>query len=77
METVKSLSILGLIIGLIGTYMMFHFTPKADSRTILYRDRKEMEEVMKKDHFKNKMVRLGMLFLFISFLFQVVALIIQ
>ncbi len=69
----KILNIVGLVIGLIGAYLMYHFTPKANSQMILYR-REEMKELLKKDQFKNRMVWLGMFLLFISFLCQAIAL---
>jgi hypothetical protein len=65
---------MGLIIGMAGAYVMYHFTPKADSRTFLYRDEEELMQVMKKDRFNIKMVRYGMLLLCIAFLFQFAAL---
>lgn len=72
--TWKLVNILAIIIAITGTYLMYHFGPKENSQTFLYR-REEMEEVSKKDQFKNKMVRTGMLLLFISFLLQLVVII--
>lgn len=60
----------GMVLGMAGAYLMYHFTPKADSRTFMYRDEEEVMQVMKKDRFNNKMVRYGMLLLFVAFLFQ-------
>lgn len=69
----KILNIFGLLIGLIGTFIMYNFTPKTNSQVVLYR-REEMEKIRRKDQFKNKVVRLGMFLLFISFLCQATAL---
>lgn len=59
-----------MVIGMTGAYIMYHFSPKTDSRTVLYRDREELMQVMKKDKFNNKMVRYGILLLLVAFLFQ-------
>ena len=67
----KAINITSIILGIIGTYMMYHFSPKANSQTYLYRD-EEMKYLRKRDFFKNRMVRLGMLLLCISFLLQLV-----
>lgn len=69
----RLLNIIGLVIGLIGTYLMYHFSSKINSKTILYQ-RKEMEDVAKKDLLKNRMIRLGMILLVVSFLCQALAL---
>jgi hypothetical protein len=70
------LNVTGLSVGMIGAYLMFYFTPKADSGTWLYQ-REELEELRKKDAYKNKMVRFGMLLLAIGFVFQLAALFTQ
>jgi len=70
------INVTGLVVGMIGAYLMFYFTPKADSGTWLYQE-EELEELKKKDAYKNKMVRLGMLLLAIGFVFQLVALFTQ
>jgi uncharacterized membrane-anchored protein YhcB (DUF1043 family) len=76
MTTQNILNLIGLIVGMIGAYLMYHFTPKADSATWLYQD-KELEELKKRDAYKNKMVRFGMLLLSIGFVFQLTALLLQ
>ena len=63
---------IALIINMTGAYMMYHYTPKTDSRLFLY-TRAEDEKMHKKDLHKNKMVRIGMLLLFFGFIFQFVA----
>ncbi len=70
------LNFIGLITGMAGAYLMYHFTPKANSRTFIY-TRTEQEVITKKDVYKNKVVRFGMLLLFVGFLLQVVALLIR
>ena len=69
----KVLNAIGLGLGIIGSYMMYHFSPKINSQTILYQ-KEEMKELLKKDAFSNKMVRVGMFLLFLSFLCQALAL---
>lgn len=64
---------MGLAAGMVGAFLMYHFTPKADSGTWLYQEA-ELKERKKKDAYKNKMVRNGMLLLFVGFLFQLSAL---
>jgi hypothetical protein len=63
----------GLIINMAGAYMMFHFTPKIESRLFMYTE-EEHRKMQQKDLLKNKMVRLGMLLLFIGFILQFAAL---
>jgi len=70
------LNITGLSVGMIGGYLMFHFSPKSDSGTWLYQ-REELKALQKKDDYKNKMVRFGMLLLSVGFVFQLVALLLQ
>jgi fumarate reductase subunit C len=70
------LNLIGLVAGMTGAYLMYHFTPKANSRTIIY-TRAEQDIIVKRDAYKNKMVRKGMLLLFIGFLLQVVALLLS
>lgn len=59
-----------------GAYMMFHFTPKLESRFFLYTDA-EYKNMQKKDLYKNKMIRLGMFLLFIGFIVQLAAMFIN
>ncbi len=70
------LNVTGLVIGMAGSYLMYHFSSKVDSGTWLYQ-REELEELKKKDAYKNKMVRFGMLLLAIGFIFQLAALFTQ
>lgn len=69
MTTQNILNLIGLIINMAGAYMMYHYTSKIDSRLFMYTD-EEYIKLHKKDLHKNKMVRLGMLLLFIGFIFQ-------
>lgn len=68
---VKILNIASIIIGIIGTYFMYYYSPKMNSQVYIYRD-EEIREIRKRDIFKNKMVRLGMFLLCTSFLLQLV-----
>ena len=62
----------GLVINMVGAYLMYRNAPPVNSQTFLYRD-EEMKEKIKKDKHKNKMSRNGMLLLFVGFLFQFIA----
>lgn len=57
------LNLTGLIVNIIGAYLMYHNAPPVNSQTFLYRD-EEMKEKIKKDKHKNKMSRYGMFLLF-------------
>ena len=63
----------GLLVGMVGAYLMFYFSPKVDSGTWLYQE-SEAEQIKRKDSRKNKMIRNGMLLLFAGFLLQLIAL---
>jgi len=65
-------NLIGLIINMVGAYLMYRNAPPVNSQTFLYRD-EEMQKIIKRDKFKNKMSRNGMLLLFIGFLVQLVA----
>lgn len=67
------LNLAGLVIGMAGAYLMFHFSPKVSSQVVMY-TREEAVEFRKKDLYKNKMIRFGMLLLFVAFAFQLAAL---
>jgi len=73
MSAQNILNLLGLIINIIGAYMMYHYTPKVSSQTI-FALKSEAEQMRKKDLGKNKMIRRGMLLLFIGFVCQFAAL---
>jgi hypothetical protein len=73
MTTQNIFNLIGLVTGMSGAYLMYHFTPKISSGTFLYQEA-ELREKEKKDAYKNKMVRNGMLLLFIGFIFQLIAL---
>jgi len=68
---IDTLNLLALFIGIVGSYMMFYFSPVVNSQSYLYR-REEMERIRKNDAHKNKMVRRGMLLLLISFVLQAI-----
>ena len=67
------LNVSGLVTGMAGSFIMYHFSSKVSSQVVLFR-REEAQQLHKKDVFKNKMIRSGMLLLFIGFAFQLAAL---
>jgi len=62
----------GLIINMVGAYLMYRNAPPVNSQIFFYQER-ELEQMAKRDKQKNKMSRYGMLLLFVGFLFQLVA----
>jgi hypothetical protein len=70
------LNLTGLIVNIVGAYLMYRNAPPVNSQTFLYRD-EEMKEKIKKDKHKNKMSRYGMFLLFIGFFLQFIALLIN
>lgn len=71
-SSIDFLNLIALLISIIGSFMMFYYTPKIRSSLFIY-NRSEMEAIYKQDLYKNKMVRIGMLFLLIGFLLQAIA----
>lgn len=76
MEVYKIINIAGLIISMFGTFLMFYYSPKVESRFFLYRDQ-EYAAMHKKDNRKNKLIRFGMFLLFVGFLFQLGSMLFQ
>lgn len=72
MSYYKILNIVGLVISMLGTFLMFYYSPKVESRFFLYQDQ-EYKAMHKKDNRKNKKIRFGMLLLFMGFLFQLIS----
>lgn len=70
------LNLVGLVINMIGAYMMFHYTPKVSSQTFFYSD-KEQPKLKQKDVHNNRMIRFGMFLLFIGFIVQLIAMFIS
>ncbi len=70
------LNLIGLIVNMVGAYLMYHYTPKLQSQFFLFTEG-EYQKMKQQDVHKNKMIRLGMLLLFIGFLFQAIALFIR
>jgi hypothetical protein len=58
-----------IIFGLLGTVMVFVFSPQAESRTFLYQ-KSEMSELMKKDKRKRMLSRIGLALITVSFFLQ-------
>ena len=73
MSTQNIFNLVGLIVNMIGAYMMYHYTPKVSSQLVMF-TREEAAAFRKKDLYRNKMIRFGMLLLFIGFVFQFAAL---
>lgn len=69
-------NLVALVISMIGTFMMFHFSPKVSSKLVL-RMCVKMPEIEAKDRYKNKMIRRGMFLLFIGFILQAIAIFIS
>lgn len=67
------LNLLALFIGMAGTFLMFYYSPIINSQVIIYR-KEEAARIKKRDDRRNKMIRRGMLLLFISFILQTSAL---
>jgi len=74
MDFPKLLNITGLIINISGTLLMFYYSPKIESRLFLYKNEEYIAK-HKIDVFKNKMMRFGIILLFVGFLLQLTALI--
>lgn len=66
------LNLIALIISMAGSFLMFYFSPKVSSKTIIYRQ-EEMERINKRDARQNKMLQRGMLLLLIGFVLQAAA----
>jgi len=62
----------GMVVNMAGAYLMYRNAPPVNSQTFLYKH-EEMQQIIKKDKYKNKMSRNGMLLLFIGFLLQSIA----
>lgn len=62
----------GLVINMVGAYLMYRNAPPVNSQTFLYQ-REEMQQMVKRDKQKNKLSRYGMMMLFIGFVLQLVA----
>lgn len=73
MSATNILNFMGLLLNMAGAYLMYYYSAKVSSKVILY-TRAESDSMHKKDLHKNKMIRLGMLLLFIGFIFQMIAL---
>jgi hypothetical protein len=69
MNLLTILNLCGLVINMIGAYLMYHYTPRVNSQVYLYQQ-EEAEQMWRKDQFKQRMIRLGMLLLFIGFILQ-------
>jgi hypothetical protein len=66
------LNLIALFISMAGSFLMYFYSPNVSSQTIIYR-KVEMERINKRDAHKNKMLRRGMLLLFIGFIIQAAA----
>jgi hypothetical protein len=66
------LNLLALLISMAGSFIMFYFTPDINSILTMYK-RVEVPVITKRDAFKNKLMRRGMLLLSIGFVLQAAA----
>ncbi len=64
------LQMLIIFLGLIGTFMVFYFSPQVDSRTFLYQS-SEMIEIEKRDKRKRILAKRGMILVTSSFFIQI------
>ncbi len=76
MEISNLLKIIGLFINICGALMLFFATPKVNSETAIYSE-KESPQMERKDLLKNRVKRSGALLLFLGFLCQLIALVID
>lgn len=72
MNYYKILNISALVISMLGTFLMFYYSSKVDSRLFFYQEG-EYKDMHRKDNRKNKMIRFGMLLLFIGFSLQLIS----
>jgi uncharacterized protein YjeT (DUF2065 family) len=71
MDLSKILSITGLALSLIGTVIVFIYSPKVNSVLLIHTD-EETNRRAKKDKRKNKLGRLGLLLIVIGVILQFV-----
>ncbi|MEO7049685.1 MAG: hypothetical protein ABI091_30560 [Ferruginibacter sp.] len=72
MNVSKILNIIGFIISMLGSFLMFYYSSKVESRLFIY-SKEESKIKHQKDVFKNKMMRFGIILLFIGFCFQLIS----
>jgi hypothetical protein len=72
MDISSLLNITGLTVNILGAALMFTGSAKVDSVLYLY-NKADLKRLGKQDRTSNRTIRLGMLFLFIGFLFQLSA----
>ena len=68
--------ILVIILGLLGTVMIFKFSPQVNSQTYLY-NQDEMTEIRERDKRKRTLATIGLYLIVFSFLLQLGLTIIQ
>ena len=66
-------NLIGLFIGMVGSYLMYANSSKVQSGTYIYTNA-ELIEMQRKDRRKNTLIRRGMLMIFVAFLLQCIAL---
>lgn len=72
MNVYKVLNIIGLMISMLGTFLIFYYSSKVESRVFLYTI-EELKIKHLKDIFKNKMMHFGMKMLFTGFCLQLIS----
>ena len=70
------LNILSAILYLASGILLFMYTPKVDSRTIIY-NKSERPAIKARDDRKNKMIKLAMFLLIAGFILQMVGMFID
>jgi len=76
MSITKLINVVGLSIGFVGALLVFFNTPEANYNTYLYQH-DEQAVLVKKASRTNKLARLGMLFIAIGFVLQLIGLVIS
>ncbi|MFN8231505.1 MAG: hypothetical protein U0V03_11340 [Bacteroidia bacterium] len=64
------INIVALLMGLIGSFLMFYYSPNVDSVIMQSLD---TENLKKKDNLKNKRIRQGMFFVMLGFALQFIS----
>ena len=66
------INLIALLLSVVGTYIMFYYSPVVNSQVFLYK-KIEWENIKKRDNSKNKKIRLGLLLILIACLLQAIA----
>jgi accessory gene regulator protein AgrB len=70
--SVDWINLIALLLSVVGTFVMFFYSPVVSSQVFLYR-KIEMQNIKKRDNNKNKKIRFGLLLILIACLLQAIA----